>query len=153
MNALYYRHLRLDISSCAIFTVYPNRIMLWYHTRLMVISMQSEGRQSERTLEPSKNVLVKLNLLHMQRGLHSVLSFAHCHAASTGITQYCPRHHSLLFSLLLLLLKKSAIRGLERAFGTLSVWIPQPHNTNLYKEIRERENSRRQKWREQLIRQ
>ena len=37
------------------------------------------------------------------------------------------------------------MQGWERAINTLSVRRPQPHNTNPQNEIRERENSRRQK--------
>ena len=40
--------------------------------------------------------------------------------------------------------------GLAKVIYTLSVSRPQPHNTNLSKEKRERENSRRQKEIEQL---
>ena len=40
---------------------------------------------------------------------------------------------------------RSAMKGWERAIHTLSLQRPQPHNTNLYKERRERESSRRQK--------
>ena len=37
------------------------------------------------------------------------------------------------------------VEGWERVINTLSVWRPQPHNTNPWNERRERENSRRQK--------
>ena len=42
------------------------------------------------------------------------------------------------------------MRRWERAIYTLLVQRPQPHNTNQQKEIRERENSRKQNGREQL---
>ena len=127
MNPLYYRHLHLDISSCAIFTVYPNRIMLWYHTRLMVISLQSEGEQSERTLEPSKNVLVKLNLLHMQRGspLRPIFRTLSC-----GLH----RHHSILpkapfiiiFFIIIIIKKISNTRPGEAVWNPISLNTPAP---------------------------
>ena len=42
------------------------------------------------------------------------------------------------------------MQGRERVIGSLSVWRPQPHTTNLLWKRRERENSWRQKRREQL---
>ena len=42
------------------------------------------------------------------------------------------------------------MQGWERAINTLSVRRPQPHNTNPWKERKERENSRRQEVSEQL---
>ena len=42
------------------------------------------------------------------------------------------------------------MQGREREIDTLSVRRPQPHTTNLWRKRRERENSWRQKRREQL---
>ena len=42
------------------------------------------------------------------------------------------------------------MQGWESVNYTLAVRRPQPHNTNLLKESRERENSRGQKWSWQL---
>ena len=62
------RHLRRDINSCAIFTIYPNCIMKWHPTPFKVITHQSAGGRSNRTQKPSKNACVKLNHLHMHKG-------------------------------------------------------------------------------------
>ena len=58
----------IDISICAIFEVYPNRIIQRHPIPLQVRSHQSAGGRSKRTQEPSKDGSVKLNNLHMQQG-------------------------------------------------------------------------------------
>ena len=47
--------------------------------------------------------------------------------------------------IIIIIKKRLAMHGWERAINTLSVWRPQPHNTNSQNERREKENSRRQK--------
>ena len=76
----YTRHLRRDISSCALFTVCSERIMLRRLTPIQVINHQSVEGQSKRKYEPSKNGGVAFNNLHMHQGspllpvVHSLLS-------------------------------------------------------------------------------
>ena len=59
----------IDISSCALFTFYPDRIMYGHPTPPQVFGTPPE--QWERfgtTQEPSKNNLVILNHLHIHQG-------------------------------------------------------------------------------------
>ena len=56
----------------------------------------------------------------------------------------------IIITILIVIIKWLAMQRCEKAINTLSVWRPQPRNTNPQNERRERENSRRQKGSEQL---
>ena len=79
------RHLRIDISSCALFTIYPNCIMWRHPTPLKVISHQSAEGQFENRNQAKMATYSVINMC--TRDIHFFPSFAHFRAASTIMPQ------------------------------------------------------------------
>ena len=83
-------HLALIFNRCALFTVYPNRIMSHPSPG---DNHQRTGERYERTQGQAKIAAWNSFSYICTRALHSFLSFADCRAASTVIL-CCPRPHS-----------------------------------------------------------
>ena len=74
----------LIFSSCTIFTIFPNRIMLRHPTHLhLIISRARDGGPKE--LRAKQNGRVKLNELQMYQCSPFFSTFAHYRAATTVI--------------------------------------------------------------------
>ena len=104
-----------------------------------------------RVLCSSCSVLIVLCAHRVLCSSCSVLIVFCAHRAvcsSCSVLIVLSAHNNKKIILLISFLKMSAMQGWERAIYTLSVQRPQPHNTNLLKKRRERENSRRQKERD-----
>ena len=82
----------LIFSSCAIFTVYPNRIMLLHPTPLQVITTRTrEGSPKDHRANQNWQRETQSVTYVCTRALHSFLSSAHCRAAYTVIPLLPPK--------------------------------------------------------------